>query len=280
MKNILSYLKNIFKVLIWPIIFIIGQFLLVTIFSLIFSTLKFNELKKVNDGVSDKEFNVIFNDYVSSDIYQSEVQNFISSNSVIITIITFIIFGYLFYRQYKKYNENYKNQIEFNNILILIILGFCLNVGFNIIVGGLNNIIHFTNNYDNVNSNVFVYLICTGILGPILEEILFRGIVYNKLKKFNKNMKSIVLASLIFAFFHQTLVQVIYAFCLSFILIYVYEKYKTIKAPIIVHIVSNVINYFICLLITQNIILLNTILLIVSIVILFLIRTKIIKQDL
>ena len=93
-------------------------------------------------------------------------------------------------------------------------------------------------------------------------------------------MKSIVLASLIFAFFHQTLVQVIYAFCLSFILIYVYEKYKTIKAPIIVHIVSNVISYFICLLITQNIILLNTILLVVSIVILFLIRTKIIKQDL
>lgn len=280
MKNILSYLKNIFKVLIWPIIFIIGQFLLVAIFSLIFSTLKFNELKKVNDGVSDKEFNVIFNDYVSSDIYQNELHTFISSNSILITVITFIIFGYIFYRQYKIYNDNYKDKMNCNNILILVILGFCLSISFNLIVGGLNNIVHFTNNYDSLEINIFVYLICTGILGPILEEILFRGIVYNKLKVFNKNMKAIILTSLIFAFFHQTLVQVVYAFCLSFILIYVYEKYKTLKAPIIIHITSNIINYFVCNLINQNIMLFNIILLLISVIVLFVIKLKIIKQDL
>ena len=97
---------------------------------------------------------------------------------------------------------------------------------------------------------------------------------------FNKTKIAVILTSIIFSLFHSNIIDAIYAFIVSFILIYVYEKYKTIKAPFIVHIVSNVINYFICLLITQNIILLNTILLIVSIVILFLIRTKIIKQDL
>ena len=49
MKNSIKYLKNMFKVLIWPIIFTIGQFLIQYIFVAVF-----NNKEKI--GYSDAEF--------------------------------------------------------------------------------------------------------------------------------------------------------------------------------------------------------------------------------
>ena len=49
--------------------------------------------------------------------------------------------------------------------------------------------------------------------------------MFNEFKKFNPQMKSILLTSFIFALLHTTILQVIYAFALSFMLIYVYQKF-------------------------------------------------------
>ncbi len=280
MKNILNYIKNIFKVLIWPIIFIIGQFLLVIIFGVIFNATKFNDIKLANESLENNELTIIFNEYIKTDEYQTDLQNYISDKALIITIITFVIFGFIFYKIYRKYKNDYNNKLDMKNILILLVLGIALNLSYNLIIGSLNNLFSFTNNYDAINISILTYIICTGILGPILEELLFRGMVFNGLKKFNKQMKSILLASFIFMLFHSNPVQMLYAFCLSFILLYVYEKYKTIKAPILVHIASNIMNIFTCMLIINNNLLLNFIIMIISFIILFLFNRYLVKKDL
>lgn len=280
MQSILKYIKNILKVLIWPIIFIIGQFLLVIIFGVIFNATKFNDIKLANDGLKNDELTIIFNEFIKTDEYQTELQNYISNNALTITIITFIIFGFMLYKVYDSYKKDYNRKINFQDICIFIILGFTMNLSYNLIIGSLNNCFLFTDNYFIININIFTYIICTGVLGPILEELLFRGIVFNGLKKFNKQMKSILLASFIFAFFHSNPIQILYAFCLSFILIYVYEKYKNIKAPIIVHIASNIMNFFTCMLVINNNLLLNSLLMILSFIILFILNRKIFKNDL
>lgn len=280
MTNILKYIKNIFKVLIWPIIFMIGQFLLVLIFGIIFNFTKYNEIKLTNENLDEENLTIVYNDYIKTAEYKEELQAFINSNLLCITIITFIIFCIIFYCLYKKYKFDYGNKLTFKVCILLTVFGVCLNTCYNFIISSINDIINFTNAYDDININIFVYIICTGIFGPILEELLFRGIIYNKLKAFNSNMKSIILTSVIFAFFHHTLVQIIYAFCLSFILIYVYEKYKNIKAPILVHISSNIMNIFACIFIIHNNLFLNTLIFIFSIVILFIINLKIVKKDL
>lgn len=280
MKNILNYIKNIFKVLIWPIIFIIGQFLLVIIFGAVFNAAKFNDIKLANKKLENEELTIIFNEYIKTEEYQSDLQNYISSRAILITVITFIIFGFVFYKIYRKYKNNYNNKLSIKNIFVLLILGVVLNLSYNLIIESLNNLFSFTNNYDAINISIITYIICTGVLGPILEELLFRGIVFNKLKKFNKQMKSILLASFIFMFFHSNPIQMLYAFCLSFILLYVYEKYKTIKAPILVHIASNIMNIFTCMLIINNNLLLNFIVMIISFIILFLFNRYFVKKDL
>ena len=279
MTNILNYIKNIFKVLIWPIIFIIGQFLLIIIFSAIFNGIKYNEIKTTNNTLNKDELTIVFNEYLKTNDYKNSLTDFISSNMILITIITFIVFFIIFYLLYKKYKINYTNKLSIKNILFLLILGFCLNITYNITMSNINNIYNFTNSYDSINIDLFTYIICTGILGPILEEFLFRGIIYNKLKKFNKNMTAIILTGLIFSLFHSNIIQILYTFCLNFILIYVYIKFKSLKAPIIVHIASNIINIFICQLIINHNFLLNNILLIFSLFCLTIINFKFMKND-
>ncbi len=278
MTNKINYLKHFFKVLIWPIIFLVGQFLLVLLFSLYFNINEFNTIKTNNSDGQD--ITETFNNYVKTTDYSNKLSEFINSNMLLITIITFIIFIIIFKHYYKKYQINYNQKISFKTIMLLILIGTCINTSYNIIMSNVNSIYNFTNAYDKIEVNILISIICTGILGPILEEFLFRGIIFNKFKNFNKQMTSILLTSFVFAFCHSTFIQILYAFCLSFILIYVYDKYKTIKAPIIVHITSNIVNIFICLLIMKNIYILNITLLIISIIVLFIINQKLIKKDL
>ena len=104
-------------------------------------------------------------------------------------------------------------------------------------------IIHKNNITSNL-SNLFL-LISSGIIGPIYEEVLFRYIFLNKLKQFNTTKKAIIINSLIFALIHITPIKICYAFILGLILNITYQKYKNIKAPIIIHISANIIVLFI-----------------------------------
>ena len=91
-------------------------------------------------------------------------------------------------------------------------------------------------------------------------------------------MSSIILCSVIFALFHTNIINAIYAFGVSFILIYLYEKYKTLKAPIIMHIALNTTIILMVNLIVKNYIFFNLYLLLVSALVLLYLK-KIIKKD-
>lgn len=227
MKNKLQYIKNILKVLIWPIIFMIGSFIVKYIFVAIY-----NSDKKGNMSNSS------FLEYIKTIEYQKGLNKFIDSKTIIISLIIFAIFLPIFLSIYKKYIA--KTKFKIKNIFIPILFGISISLIYNILFSNINNLMHFTSNYDDNKVNIYILILTSGIIGPILEELLFRGIVYNKLKEFNKPMKSIILTSIIFSIFHFDLLNIILAFSVSFIFIYLYEKYKSIKYPIIMHIVLNI----------------------------------------
>lgn len=265
MKNSLKYLKNLFKVFIWPIIFIIGQFLIQYIFVAIFNS-------KEQGSMTNSEFLK----YIESLEYQNKLNNYINSKALIIILITMIIFIPIFYKLYKKYKT--KNNFKFKNIFEPILYGISISLIFNIILFYLNNIFNFTNKFELNQLPIIIQLITSGICGPILEELLFRGIVYNKLKSFNKPMISIIISSVIFGMMHFDIINAIYAFGVSFILIYLYEKYKTLLAPIIMHIFLNSTIILMSSLITKNFLVFNLYLLIVSILVLLVLRVFIKKE--
>lgn len=89
------------------------------------------------------------------------------------------------------------------------------------------------------STGLFSELIGLGLLAPVTEELLFRGLIYRRFKEFNRTIFAIVWASIMFALLHGNRVQGIYAFVMSVFLCYCYERYQTLMAPLLVHISSN-----------------------------------------
>jgi len=81
------------------------------------------------------------------------------------------------------------------------------------------------------------------IVAPIIEEIVYRGIVFNYLKRTFNLVPAIIISSFLFALFHfdfsgEGVIKLIsgFAFCIA------YHKTKSIVAPILFHIFINLIS--------------------------------------
>lgn len=89
-------------------------------------------------------------------------------------------------------------------------------------------------------SSLWIQMIGAGILVPIAEEILFRGVIFNRLRMFMTGKKAICISALMFGVYHGNLVQFIYATICGLMLAWVYDKYGSLKAPITAHICMNI----------------------------------------
>lgn len=86
-------------------------------------------------------------------------------------------------------------------------------------------------------------LILYGILSPVVEEAVFRGLIYNRMKRCFHLKIALVCSALIFGAYHGNLVQAIYGAILGFLIAYTYERYGSFAAPVIFHGVANVSIY-------------------------------------
>lgn len=90
---------------------------------------------------------------------------------------------------------------------------------------------------------VWLGILSYGILAPLGEEVVFRGVVYGQLRKVMKAPFAIVLSGLAFGLFHGNLVQAVYATVIGILLALVYELYGTLIAPMVFHGIANLFVY-------------------------------------
>ena len=88
-----------------------------------------------------------------------------------------------------------------------------------------------------------VGLILYGIISPIAEEAVFRGVMYNRMKRCFGIGWALLISSLLFGCYHGNLVQAIYGTLLGIAMAYVYEKYESFVAPVLFHSVANISVY-------------------------------------
>ncbi len=88
-------------------------------------------------------------------------------------------------------------------------------------------------------ANITIQIITAVILGPIVEELIFRGLMYIRLKRMFGAGVAAFVTGVIFGVYHGNVSQGIYAFIFSYGAIFIYERYKKIYAPIIMHMVAN-----------------------------------------
>lgn len=91
-------------------------------------------------------------------------------------------------------------------------------------------------------ADLWIQILCLGILIPIVEELVFRGLMYKRLRYSMSFMRAASYSALAFGIFHGNLVQMLYALVLGMLFAYLYEKYGSVKAPILAHIVMNLVS--------------------------------------
>ena len=118
---------------------------------------------------------------------------------------------------------------------------------------GLNNLILIANlpsvsdGYQETmdalySAPLFVQIISLAVLVPISEELVFRGLLFKRLREQGAFMQAALYSSIVFGLLHMNMVQMIYGFILGMMLAYVYEKYGSVKAPIVAHMAMNLLS--------------------------------------
>lgn len=96
-----------------------------------------------------------------------------------------------------------------------------------------------------LEGSLLIAFITVGIIAPIAEEFLFRGVVFDTLKKRFSPAWTIVIQGVLFGIFHLNLVQGSYATLLGIVFGYVTYKTKSLWPAIIIHIVNNSMSFII-----------------------------------
>lgn len=91
--------------------------------------------------------------------------------------------------------------------------------------------------------NLVLALLLTGLVAPIAEEMLFRGIIFNSFKRSLPVLSSALISAAFFGVYHGNSVQGIYGFVLGLLFLYAYEYYGDFKVPVLLHILHNVVSY-------------------------------------
>ena len=200
--------------------------------------------------------------------------------STIIRSAVLIPIYYLFMRKDVKKDKLYDRYREYTPcnkawMLILPVIGITAALGFNNLVmmivsmlqEAINYILEMLTNGDYIldffetfnesantiyNGNIFVQIIATSVCAPLVEELLFRGVLYKRMRTRLKVVPSMLISSAIFGIIHGNLVQFIYAFLIGMILSFVYEKFKNIWAPIILHAGANLLSVLLTMLLGES----------------------------
>ena len=90
-----------------------------------------------------------------------------------------------------------------------------------------------------LSGNLMLQIIVLLAASPLLEEFFFRGVLYGRLKEVVSWKHAMWISALGFALYHANFSQGIYGFLMGLFLAWCMEKFQTVKAPILVHIASN-----------------------------------------
>lgn len=96
---------------------------------------------------------------------------------------------------------------------------------------------------DQYSAHILVGLLCYGIVTPFAEEILFRGIIHNCLRRNMKLKPAIIMSSMIFGMYHMNVVQGVYGFLLGCLISYAYEYFGDFRVAVAIHMAANVMAY-------------------------------------
>ena len=128
-------------------------------------------------------------------------------------------------------------------------------------------------------------LLLYGIISPLAEEAIFRGLIYNRMKRCFGCGIALVFSAVLFGAYHGNLVQAVYGSILGLLIAYFYELFQNFTAPVLFHGIANISVYVVTYhgnpeLISRGIALITgTIMLAASVLLFFYLKKKLSTEE-
>ena len=157
-----------------------------------------------------------------------------------------IIMGLLFYLDSKQIRWE-GEAISTVSVAVLVLIGVAACIGVNILFDLIGLKTLRAEDAETVtkalySDTLWLQILVVGIAAPIAEEFLFRGILYRRMRTWLGVVPSAVAALGIFAAAHGNWLQACYAILLGAILIWAYEHFAKLIAPILIHMSANLVS--------------------------------------
>lgn len=162
-------------------------------------------------------------------------------------------FGTWYYFRERQYpfRPNYKSAFSLKNIGYIIVMGVLGQYASNLIAtltgvlipSAMDSYEDLAQNFDLSTASPVLMILAVCIVGPIAEELVFRGMIFGKLRRAFSFWPAAIISGIMFGVFHMNIMQGVYASVLGVLLAYVYEKTQTIFGSIFFHIVFNARSY-------------------------------------
>lgn len=121
-----------------------------------------------------------------------------------------------------------------------------MGLGFNVVTGLVLSFVpeKWMSAYEASSSlimtdNMVLLILGTVLMAPLVEEIIFRGLLYTRMKKGMPAAAAMVLSSAVFGVAHGQWVWMIYAFVFGMVLVWTFERTKSLLANILLHLSYN-----------------------------------------
>ena len=138
------------------------------------------------------------------------------------------------YNKYEYFKTNEKlNVKDFNTYFALVF--FIGNICNLLII----SIFKFKGRTPLINEPLYIDVIMAVFVAPILEEIVFRGVIMNNLRKYGIRV-AIIINSLLFGLSHYNIEMIVPAFLTGIVFSYVAYKYS-IKYSVLIHFFINAV---------------------------------------
>jgi len=235
MKNAI---KNIWKIICYPLMYLGVQ--IVVSFIYIFAVGIAFAVKHIFDNAISGG-DLMFGSFDNFDNIEELIMSWVDIRIPVIlsSVICFLIVWLIIRKQWKADKFWSAGNLRISPPLLCISLGAALNV-LTICILSMIPIAQQPQPFDDIIGNNFIIdFIMVALLAPVVEEIIFRGIVQKRLTKMMNARSAVFLQALIFGIVHLNLLQGVYAFVLGMIIGYIYHWFDSIWVAVILHIAFN-----------------------------------------
>ncbi|MEI8199872.1 MAG: type II CAAX endopeptidase family protein [Eubacteriales bacterium] len=156
------------------------------------------------------------------------------------------VYAFMYFRQMKGQKRPAISAFKITDYVLVAALAVFADFGITYFISGFN-IVQYFPDYQAImkglgSSPVILQVIAVGIVAPVAEEFLMRGVVLNRLLGYMRVFPALLIQAALFGILHMNLLQGVYAGVLGLLLGYVYIKYGSLLMTIVFHITLNTLS--------------------------------------